>query len=502
MEMVSTGKAILAVLSVGLLIFLSLSVSVDASLQDGLMLGNDEMSNVPQSVGSSAGSDYLWTFTTEDAGKATNPVEFFTGYMFGSDGTMYAQLNVGDSGASEGEALVAINPDGSLKWSSNVTCSGGQPPYALTISPDGTIYCIYLAPQVVNPYFGDGYVGSYTQTFTIRAIYPENGTLKWEFVPSWGLIYPDDKLVVNSLGQLLFTDVGTKKVVALNPNATVAWTASLPTFDIRIFTIGPDDRMHIFTQSQVLYVLNSDGTMAWNMTMDRKYADLNCNYIKIGADGNIIFCLSEVDNSTILKINPNGTIVWAYDLVGSELYGGPIICSDGSIIQCYSTYTFLVNRPGEYSWTGGTTSIICLTADGEVKWNKEHDISGMAINSDGIIYGMSSSHYYAFDSNGTTVWEQEALCSPSPVPSIDRYTDYTTGQVILGPNDRIYYCGGIVTNFGITGYIMVIEGTPQITSQGKTEWTTIPILVNVFLAILVALLFIVKRYMERDGGFE
>lgn len=103
--------------------------------------------------------------------------------------------------------LYAVNPDGTLKWKTNMGEAGTGP----TIGHDGTIYAGYTK---------------------LRAFYPNNGTTKWTYNPG-NYRYICGSTPANSLdGTIYFgTNIGPGRVdggelIAVNPHGTEKWRSS------------------------------------------------------------------------------------------------------------------------------------------------------------------------------------------------------------------------------------------------------------------------------------
>jgi len=277
--------------------------------------------------------DIKWSFYT-DGWIEDSPV-------IDSDGTIYFG---GDYGGLPWY-LIAINPDGTLKWrfKTDGLILGSSP----AIDENGTIY-----------------VGSWDSY--LYAIYP-NGTLKWKFSTNGANIFSSP--AIDEDGIIYFGDLGdfgyNSKIYAVNPNGTEKWHY---TINNRIYSdpcIGDDGTIYIGSDDTYLYAMNPDGTLKWRF----KTGDVIKAPPSI-ADDSTIYIGSYDDY--LYALYPNGTMKWKCPIgYGTAL--NPSIAGDGTIYVGWD-YLYAVYLNGTIKW---------IFNMGE---NRHNDGSSPAISADGTIY--------------------------------------------------------------------------------------------------------------------
>ena len=276
-----------------------------------------------------------------------------------SNGTIYF--------ASDDRTVVAVYPNGTVKWRFNT--EGNMLGSSPAIDEDGTIY-----------------VGSWDTK--LYAINP-NGTLKWS-VGTGGSI--DSSPAIGEDGTIYFGTLAPgNSIVAVNPNGTIKW--SYPTGD-RIYSdpcIGDDGTIYIGSNDQYLYAMNTNGTLKWRFKTGVAFA----SSASIAADGTI-YAAGSWDNH-LYALYPNGTVKWVCSIMVNS---NPSIGIDGTIyIGAYQLYAVYPN--------------------GTVKWSfnlgNERWIAGScpAISADGTIYfgtnigDAGGGEIIAVNPNGTERWRKQ-----------------------------------------------------------------------------------------------
>jgi outer membrane protein assembly factor BamB len=235
----------------------------------------------------------------------------------GSDGTIYA-------GA---DTVYAFNPDGTLKWTGPFEASGVFRS-GFAIAADGTIYA-----------GGSGYFpGATTYGAALVAINPD-GTVKWVH-PMPGTSFTFSSPAIGADGTVYLgaesnaADTDNNYVYAINPDGTLKWryvvdrgrtVRSSP-------AIGSDGTIYIGTKAgpvvnAVFLALNPDGTLKWSFPIDAFAADIYCSPT-IGANGIIYF---GAETGYLFALNPDGTLAWKYLTNNGINWTSPAIASDGTI---------------------------------------------------------------------------------------------------------------------------------------------------------------------------
>ena len=217
------------------------------------------------------------------------------GVAVGNDGTVYVPCL-----ASPAAWLAALNPDGSVKW----TLQNDEPDATTpAVGPDGTIYVV-VEKLVGNDFGGD-----------LVAIAPD-GTVKWrdqallrvqttnlELTPP---IVGDDGTIVVQDGYALY-DVG--------PDGTVRWTAPIPFSGVSP-AIGPDGTIYVSSLTNALEARKPQGTIAWTFG-PRSVNPESCRALGgvIVAGGGDVYvgyhaCSPDVQSAALAS---DGTVIWQAD---------------------------------------------------------------------------------------------------------------------------------------------------------------------------------------------
>jgi len=274
--------------------------------------------------------------------------------------------------------LYAINPNGTLKWASELTNPSFSSTYARSspaIGSDGTIY-----------------VGSYCHNF--YAINPD-GTKKWSL---------DIGSLFNLLSPAISSDgtiyVGTDSIsdnylFAINSDGTKKWEYQVGDSIESSPAIGSDGTIYVGSKDNYLYAINPNGTLKWQFLT---VGDVDSSPA-IGSDGTIY--VGSQDHK-LYAINPNGTLKWQFATSG-EVNSSPAIGSDGTIyVGSWNDTLYAINPNGTLKWQFKTLYVE----------------SSPAIGSDGTIYVASYDTLYAINSDGTKKWESTIYDGRPTSPAI------------------------------------------------------------------------------------
>ena len=265
-------------------------------------------------------ADIDWSYEADEQSASTPAIA--------ADGTIYF-------GSNDGK-LHAVNPDGSGKWTYDLSNIDVKVQAGPTVAADGTIY-----------------VGSFDGE--LHAVNPD-GSGKWVFetgliirapvsIGNGGVIY-----VTNSSDN----DTEMKHLFAIDDNTTSAserWRFNLGSWAGSNFSdrysvtpaIGPDGTIYAGSQSAALYAVNPDGTQKWKYdTVDGVNASP-----AIDSNGNI-YCFDVYGNAFCLS--PTGTELWAEyfdDLSpdGTSTTSHPCIGQDGILYFAASAATVFAVGP-------------------------------------------------------------------------------------------------------------------------------------------------------------
>ncbi len=224
----------------------------------------------------------------------------------GPDGTIY--FGSRESGPSEdfgstnwGDGkLYALNPDGSVKWATDIE-SGLTAP---AIASDGTIY-----------------IGT-SGGSKIRAI-SSDGTENWAFVAATSWLSPSPAIGPDGTIYIGHFDSDGKSLYAINPKGTKKWKFETGGTINSSPAVGPEGIVYVGSDDNKFYAINPDGTEKWSFETGAPVGSSPA----IGANNTIYF--GSKDNQ-FYALNPDGTLKWSY-LSDGPIDSSPAVGFDGAI---------------------------------------------------------------------------------------------------------------------------------------------------------------------------
>jgi outer membrane protein assembly factor BamB len=328
----------------------------------------------------------------------------------GRDGTIYM--------SDQNATLYALNEDGSVKWTFNLT-DGNEymPGIDLTGGPnDGTIY---------SDIFGNSLV----------AINPD-GTEKWRSVVGGDI---DSTPTVGPDGVIYFgTD--SADLVAFNPDGTEKWRFATGGEVDNVAALSPDASVVYFVSNDAnLYALNTvDGTERWRFPIAIELNEIQSSpivkqsdgTIYVGSDDQYVYALKEVarlaDPTGVGGVNA-AQGEWRFRTNGEIESSAAIDPVDGTIyIGSDDGNVWAINPNGTEKWrfpTGGNVE------------------SSAIIDLDRTIYiGSLDGNIYAINPDGTQKWffPTGAAVPSSPILGQE-------GFIHIGSNDSNLYT---ISQFG------------------------------------------------------
>lgn len=271
--------------------------------------------------------------------------DFWSSPVIGSDGTIYVgsarsdESPVGTGGAAREikTGLLAINPDGTIKWIFPHEHGSSSSP---TIGPDGTIYASgYIS---INP---DDSEDSYKRDSgdgLIFAITPD-GKEKWQY--RFELWLEAHQSVSND--GTIYTGSKEGKIYAINPDGSKKWEYDTKSSGMSSApAIGPDGTVYVGTWDSIFYALTPSGKVKWKKETPEGYEAI-CGSAAVGAEGTVYF--SNHANGIFYAMNPDGTEKWKNEVSGFFAGGcsSPVIGEGGVVYYARDTKLYAFGGGGE-----------------------------------------------------------------------------------------------------------------------------------------------------------
>jgi outer membrane protein assembly factor BamB len=223
------------------------------------------------------------------------------GPTIGPDGVIY----------TGGDAIYAINPNGTLRWRFT---TGGH---------------VSSAPALLS----DGTAVAGSQDNVIYAIAP-NGAKRWDFragddVESTPAVAEDGTVYVGS-------DDG--KLYALAPSGQLLWAFSTGG-DIRASpAVAPDGTVYVGTFDALMYAIRRDGTLSWTF----RTGDRIASSALVDAAGTVIFGSQD---DRLYALDGEGHYRWSVELDG-DVDSSPVLGPDGTIyVGCDDRRLYALGAP-------------------------------------------------------------------------------------------------------------------------------------------------------------
>lgn len=187
---------------------------------------------------------------------------------------------------------------------------------------------------------------------------------------------------------------------------TLLWVADLTPYGSNIYYSSPaldaSGSAYITTNRKLVKVSN-DGTVLWAWPSHNALSISHSPVI--GQDGKVYFaCYSE----SLYALTPEGTLAWAYPL-GRAVNSAPAIDLDGNIV--------VATTRGSAPWP-----LFCIEPDGDLLWvynlDGDAEFSSPAVGPDGAIYIGADRYLYAVRSDGTLKWRDSLLARIQSCPAV------------------------------------------------------------------------------------
>jgi outer membrane protein assembly factor BamB len=229
------------------------------------------------------------------------------------DGTIFV--------ASATNSILAVNPNGSLKWVCSVA-----PEYLACSSPvvgaDGTIYC--------------GFYNSALSTGRLYAIRPD-GSIKWYYQLSSNINTPS----IDSTGTIIFgVPTPVNQVYAVKPDETLKWNVAVSGSSYYstclVYSppvVGTDGTIYISTAAR-LYALNpTNGSTKWFKDNGAALAGPEyANGPVLDTNGMVYYgSMGSFGYGNVYAYNSDSSTAWTYS-INSEVECPLAITQDGKIL--------------------------------------------------------------------------------------------------------------------------------------------------------------------------
>jgi outer membrane protein assembly factor BamB len=276
-------------------------------------VGSDGTVYLADDCGGGLGSG-LYALKPNGAPRWSHPTQIITlNPAIASDGTIYVVKNTDPSNVYTEMSMVALNPNGSQKWSSAVI--KGHPISDPAIGPDGAIY--FSADNSPSQQ-GNNRYGLY-------AVDPLKGGIKWRFASGDNLMEP----TFGSDGTI-YLGSGGHNFYAINPDGNLKWEISssnepnFSNFQTLSPVIGADGAIYFATFDGRLLALNPDGSVKWWIPPRSSLEFAQGAVPALGLDGTIY----ATGASSLAAVDPvDGTIRWNLKFASEN--SGIFISPDG-----------------------------------------------------------------------------------------------------------------------------------------------------------------------------
>ena len=403
----------------------------------------------------------LWNYPLPDVmGQTVSPA-------IGTDGTIYISCNLNSGLRVIGNTtpnFFAINTDGSLKWSSQITESplvpANEKPDEITTSaaihPDGSIYMGGVFTRSIfklNPVDG-------SRIAVLNSGLGRQRLNGFAFSPDGTSVYTGFYSTASNRGiKSIKSDLSGKN-----------WDFEIDKEFNLTPAVGVDGTIYAASvttaTNRFIYAINPDGTQKWATAYSLASGGYMASAISIGSDGTIYMSAKATSsplNGVLKAYNPaDGTEKWSTLITdGNAERGGPAIGPDGTI--------YLGNAGGfmrAYSPIDGS-QLWSFTTSGAIQVVPAIDNLGR------LYFGTTTGNFYVLNSDGTLAYDMLDL------------GDSIHSSAVIGSNGTIYVASttGTGTNSGklyalqttatglATSHWPMYGKSPMHTSNPRHFWT-------------------------------
>ena len=274
--------------------------------QDGTVIWIKDSLSSPNYAGFSLSPDETKIYINNDFGlycidssgilkwTSTNS-GYYTKPAVGKDGTIYTK-NWGD--------IAAINPDGSLKWTTNA----GLSPFSVTKVALDRDENVYTAERKI------------TKT-------DKNGNIKWAYTPK-ELDFLTEGLVIDGFGNIYFVNERNNAVYnlySISKDGVLRWASKIYTGSSPV--IGPQNKLYMVGNNA--YCFDTAGKEIWTKPLP---GGVNWGYSLVIDDKENMYFLYDNLQLKAVSLNSAGEPRWMVDLSISGLLPGPSLIPMGRML--------------------------------------------------------------------------------------------------------------------------------------------------------------------------
>ena len=240
-------------------------------------------------------SPFLWTYPSAYGSPLTAP-----------DGTIYINNNSGE--------LVALNPDGTVRWKSFVGKFGI---IRMARGPDGAIY---VSRSSIGPHSG------------LVSVSP-SGTTNWVFREAG----PISGKPVFSTDGTIYVGGHWSNLHALNPDGTERWRFPTAGKISDSPVVAPDGTIAFVSEDTNCYALHADGTLRSKFFLEDQRSRHLAFAPAINPDGSLVLC----GWTNLMVLSLDGALDWKTNLFERDsagkatgwayAYAAPVVSNEGTI---------------------------------------------------------------------------------------------------------------------------------------------------------------------------
>ena len=290
-----------------------------------------------------------------------------------ADGTSYL-------GSGDGK-LYAITQNGTIRWTFDTgapidsspavaedgrICFGCNDGNLYCLTPSGALDWVYATGGMVrsSPLIKNSvaYVGS--SDHSLHAVDMRDGSRLWDHATG-GAVWSSP--AIDQSGVVYFASEDSY-LYAVNPGGSLKWRFLTGSAIVASPAIGSDSAVYFGSGDGNFYAVNMDGSLKWQFGVGA----ITNSSPAIGPDGNIYFGTGyDGGDGRLYALQPDGTQIWRVDLPDGGVHSSPAIDPSGTIyVGACDKKMYAFNADGSVLWDYETASSVvgspALGADSSV----------------------------------------------------------------------------------------------------------------------------------------